>query len=67
MVDWVLAGGACPRADPLVVVTSPDTQRTHSTASSVAVQAEPRGTGDAVASARDALDGFDGDVLVALR
>ena len=29
-----------------------------------AVQREPRGTGDAVAAARDALAGFDGDVLV---
>ena len=30
----------------------------------VAVQAEPRGTGDAVAAARETLAGFDGRVLV---
>ena len=28
------------------------------------MQAEPRGTGDAAAAARDALAGFEGDVLV---
>jgi bifunctional UDP-N-acetylglucosamine pyrophosphorylase / glucosamine-1-phosphate N-acetyltransferase len=49
-------------AEPLVVVTSPDARDAFDTI--VAVQEEPRGTGDAVRAARAELDGFDGDVLV---
>ncbi|MDX6410491.1 MAG: bifunctional UDP-N-acetylglucosamine pyrophosphorylase / glucosamine-phosphate N-acetyltransferase, partial [Gaiellaceae bacterium] len=45
------------------VVASPDTRDLFDGVT-VAVQETPRGTGDAVRSARAALDGFDGDVLV---
>jgi bifunctional UDP-N-acetylglucosamine pyrophosphorylase / glucosamine-1-phosphate N-acetyltransferase len=66
MVDWVLAAvqPLCP--EPLVVVASSDTADGFAAADGVvvAVQEEPRGTGDAVASARGSLDGADGDVLV---
>ena len=63
MVDWVLQATRALEPDKLVVVTSPDAKDAFEDVE-VAVQAEPRGTGDALASARDALDGFDGDVLV---
>ena len=67
LVDWTLAAVAPLGPDPLVLVSSPATAE-ELTASVdgavVAVQPEPRGTGDAVASARAVLDGFDGDVLV---
>lgn len=63
MVDWVLAAVAELQPSPLVVVASPDSSDAYDGVQ-VAVQAEPRGTGDALAAARDALEGFDGDVLV---
>jgi bifunctional UDP-N-acetylglucosamine pyrophosphorylase/glucosamine-1-phosphate N-acetyltransferase len=63
MVDWVIAAARGLNPDPLVVVTSPD-QRDAFDRVTVAVQEEPRGTGDATAAARQALGGFDGDVLV---
>ena len=63
MVDWVLEATRALEPDPLVVVTSPAARDAFDDAE-VAVQAEPRGTGDALASAREALDGFEGDVLV---
>ena len=63
MVDWVLQATRALEPGKLVVVTSPDTQDAFDDVE-VAVQVEPRGTGDALASARDALEGFDGDVLV---
>ncbi len=64
MVDWVIT--AVQSIDPvrLVVVTSPTTEREYE-GLEVAVQATPRGTGDAAAAARSVLAGFDGDVLVA--
>ncbi|TMJ92955.1 MAG: bifunctional UDP-N-acetylglucosamine diphosphorylase/glucosamine-1-phosphate N-acetyltransferase GlmU, partial [Actinobacteria bacterium] len=65
VVDWVIAAVRPLGPDPLVVVSMPD--RKNDVAGdglTVAVQEEPRGTGDAVASARAALDGFDGEVLV---
>jgi bifunctional UDP-N-acetylglucosamine pyrophosphorylase/glucosamine-1-phosphate N-acetyltransferase len=49
--------------DPLVVVTSPDARDAFEGVT-VAVQEVPRGTGDAAASARASLEGFEGDVLV---
>src|SRR5918996_1963813 len=64
VVDWVLETAHATGADPLVVVASPDTSDAYDDRVTVAVQKEPRGTGDAVASARSALDGFDGSVLV---
>jgi len=63
MVDWVVAVGRELRADPLVVVTTSQAVEEFEGVT-VAVQDEPRGTGDAVASARAALEGFDGDVYV---
>jgi bifunctional UDP-N-acetylglucosamine pyrophosphorylase/glucosamine-1-phosphate N-acetyltransferase len=65
LVDWVI--DAVRPLDPgkLVVVTSPETTDALAQESAiVAVQQEPRGTGDAIAAARDALAGFEGDVLV---
>jgi bifunctional UDP-N-acetylglucosamine pyrophosphorylase/glucosamine-1-phosphate N-acetyltransferase len=63
MVDWVVEAARELGADPLVVVTS------HLSAASfdgldVAVQAKPLGTGDAVRTARAALEGRAEDVLV---
>jgi bifunctional UDP-N-acetylglucosamine pyrophosphorylase/glucosamine-1-phosphate N-acetyltransferase len=63
MVDWVLQAARALEPDPLVVVSSPETRDAFDGVE-VALQSEPRGTGDALASAREALDGFDGDVLV---
>jgi bifunctional UDP-N-acetylglucosamine pyrophosphorylase / glucosamine-1-phosphate N-acetyltransferase len=64
VVDWVLAAARGTGADPLVVVASPDTAGAYDGGIAVAVQERPLGTGDAVASARAALDGFAGAVLV---
>jgi bifunctional UDP-N-acetylglucosamine pyrophosphorylase/glucosamine-1-phosphate N-acetyltransferase len=63
MVDWVVEAARAVAADPLVVVTSPQGSAEFDGVE-VAIQAEPRGTGDALASARAALNGVDGDVLV---
>jgi bifunctional UDP-N-acetylglucosamine pyrophosphorylase / glucosamine-1-phosphate N-acetyltransferase len=63
MVDWVIEAARGLGPKPLVVVTSPD-QKDAFDGVEVAIQEEPRGTGDATAAARKALDGFDGDVLV---
>jgi bifunctional UDP-N-acetylglucosamine pyrophosphorylase/glucosamine-1-phosphate N-acetyltransferase len=63
MVDWVLEAARALDPDPLVVVASPESRNAFEGVD-VAVQAEPRGTGDALASARETLDGFEGDVLV---
>jgi bifunctional UDP-N-acetylglucosamine pyrophosphorylase/glucosamine-1-phosphate N-acetyltransferase len=50
-------------ADPLVVVTS-EQGAAELDGLTVAIQREARGTGDAVAAAHQALDGFAGDLLV---
>ena len=63
VVDWVLESAEATGADPLVVVASPETKDLYDGAT-VAVQERPLGTGDAVAAARQALDGFNGAVLV---
>jgi bifunctional UDP-N-acetylglucosamine pyrophosphorylase / glucosamine-1-phosphate N-acetyltransferase len=63
LVDWVIEATRALGPDPLVVVTSPGTEDAFEGVD-VAVQEKPRGTGDAAAAARPALDGFDGDVLV---
>jgi bifunctional UDP-N-acetylglucosamine pyrophosphorylase / glucosamine-1-phosphate N-acetyltransferase len=62
LVDWVVDAAAELAPEPLVVVAGPD----HADAFDglvVAVQAEPLGTGDAVAAAKSSLDGA-GDLLV---
>ncbi|MGH3143675.1 MAG: bifunctional UDP-N-acetylglucosamine diphosphorylase/glucosamine-1-phosphate N-acetyltransferase GlmU, partial [Gaiellales bacterium] len=66
MVDWVLAAVEPLGPAPLVIVTSPETADAFGDEGSatIAVQQEPRGTGDAVTSARRALGGDDADVLV---
>jgi bifunctional UDP-N-acetylglucosamine pyrophosphorylase/glucosamine-1-phosphate N-acetyltransferase len=63
MVDWVIEVARELGADPLVVVTTPQAvEEFHGV--TVAVQDKPRGTGDAVAAARSALEGFEGDAFV---
>src|SRR5262245_55806243 len=66
MVDWVIAAARPLSPEPLVLVTSADAKDALEDVdgATLVVQAEPRGTGDAVATARAALDGHRGDVLV---
>jgi len=68
VVDWALAAAQPLAPDPLVVVSSPETReelaRTLPDEAELAVQADPRGTGDAVEAARPALERFSGDILV---
>ena len=65
MVDWVIEAGHEIEAAPLVVVASPVTRDEFSgDGVTVAVQETPLGTGDSVRSARSALAGYDGEVLV---
>jgi bifunctional UDP-N-acetylglucosamine pyrophosphorylase/glucosamine-1-phosphate N-acetyltransferase len=65
MVDWVIEAARGVGPDPLVVVTSPETDEAFGNDGiTPALQTEARGTGDAVAAARPALEGFSGDVLV---
>jgi bifunctional UDP-N-acetylglucosamine pyrophosphorylase / glucosamine-1-phosphate N-acetyltransferase len=63
VVDWVLESARGAGAEPIVVVASPDTRDAYEGVE-VAVQQQPLGTGDSVASARTALQGFAGRVLV---
>jgi bifunctional UDP-N-acetylglucosamine pyrophosphorylase/glucosamine-1-phosphate N-acetyltransferase len=62
LVDWVIDLGRELRADPLVLVASPETAGAFDDVT-VAVQQAPLGTGDAVRCARD-VTGTTGDVLV---
>src|SRR5512138_3586856 len=63
LADWVVEAVRELAPEPLVVVTSPDASDVFEQVE-IAVQHEPRGTGDAAAAARPSLDGFEGDVLV---
>jgi bifunctional UDP-N-acetylglucosamine pyrophosphorylase/glucosamine-1-phosphate N-acetyltransferase len=63
VVDWVIESARAAGAERLVLVASPDTRDAYDGVE-VAVQERPLGTGDAVASAREALAGFAGRVLV---
>ena len=63
LADWVVEAARGLGPEPLVVVTAPDAADAFDGVD-VAVQREPRGTGDAAAAARSSLEGFDGDVLV---
>jgi bifunctional UDP-N-acetylglucosamine pyrophosphorylase/glucosamine-1-phosphate N-acetyltransferase len=63
LVDWVVEAVRELGPAPLVVVTSPGSEDAFEGVE-VAVQAEPLGTGDAAAAAREPLRGFEGDVLV---
>jgi bifunctional UDP-N-acetylglucosamine pyrophosphorylase/glucosamine-1-phosphate N-acetyltransferase len=68
MLDWVLEAVRATGPARTVVVVSPQTREAIAESLpagvELAVQEEPRGTGDAVAAAREVLAGFDGDVLV---
>src|SRR5499427_7449516 len=63
MVDWVVEAARGAGVQRLVVIASPQTIGLLQDVE-VAVQEEPLGTGDAVRSARAALEDFAGDVLV---
>ena len=63
VVDWVLFAVHELRPARTILVVAPD-MADDLDGVEIAVQAEPRGTADAVAAARSALAGFDGDVLV---
>ena len=63
LIDWTLASVRSVDPDRLIVVVSPDL-RDAVNGVEVAVQDEARGSGDAAATARQALAGFDGGVLV---
>jgi bifunctional UDP-N-acetylglucosamine pyrophosphorylase/glucosamine-1-phosphate N-acetyltransferase len=68
VLDWALDPALELDPERIVVVSSPETrEELHGSLPKgvdVAVQAEPRGTGDAVAAAKPSLEGFEGDVLV---
>ena len=63
MVDWVVEAARGVDADPLVVVTS-EQGAAELDGLTIAIQPEARGTGDAVAVAHQALEGFAGDLLI---
>src|SRR5579859_3113449 len=63
MVDWVIAAARDAGVERVVVVASPDSAGSYD-GLEVAVQQEALGTGDAVRSARAALEDSTGDVLV---
>jgi bifunctional UDP-N-acetylglucosamine pyrophosphorylase / glucosamine-1-phosphate N-acetyltransferase len=63
VVDWVLQAAHSAGSGRVVVVASPETRDLYEGVE-VAVQETPLGTAHAVASARAALDGFAGLVLV---
>ncbi len=66
MIDYVLGAAATLDPDQLVAVVGPgmDAYADAFAPARLAVQAEPRGTGDAVMAARPVIGDFDGDVLV---
>jgi len=68
LLDWSIAPVLPLRPDPLIVVCSPGTRGelvgTLPPGATLAIQQEPKGTGDAVAAAHQALADFDGDVFV---
>jgi bifunctional UDP-N-acetylglucosamine pyrophosphorylase/glucosamine-1-phosphate N-acetyltransferase len=61
--DWVVEAARALDPDQLVVVTGPAYAAAYDGVE-VAVQEEPRGTGDALAAARTAIDGKADDLLV---
>ena len=63
VIDWVIDAARDAGAERVVVVAAPDSADAYD-GLEVAVQQQPLGTGDAVASARGALEGFDGNLLV---
>ncbi|MDQ4019896.1 MAG: bifunctional UDP-N-acetylglucosamine diphosphorylase/glucosamine-1-phosphate N-acetyltransferase GlmU [Actinomycetota bacterium] len=69
MVDWAIEAVRPLAPSPFLLVCAPETEKelagTLPPGVETAVQREPRGTGDAVATAREQLAGHEGDVLVA--
>jgi bifunctional UDP-N-acetylglucosamine pyrophosphorylase/glucosamine-1-phosphate N-acetyltransferase len=63
LVDWVVEAARALDPDQLVVVTGPAYAAAYDGVE-VAVQEEPRGTGDALAAARTAIHGKADDLLV---
>src|SRR4051794_25751986 len=63
LVDWSIGVAVDAGAHPVVVVISPGLA-VDAEGVEIAIQEEPRGTGDAAAAAHTALERFDGDVLV---
>jgi len=68
LLDWVLEAVRPLDPSPFVVVVSPESREELRASLAdefeLAIQEEPRGTGDAIAAARDRLEDFRGDVLV---
>lgn len=67
MIFWVAAAIEGLQADRLLVVLGNGAEEVHQflpQRAEVVIQAEQLGTADAVAAAREALAGFDGDILV---
>jgi bifunctional UDP-N-acetylglucosamine pyrophosphorylase / glucosamine-1-phosphate N-acetyltransferase len=68
VLDWALDPALALAPERVVVVCSAETcdeiEGSLPAGAETAVQEEPRGTGDAVAAARDPLEGFTGDLLV---
>jgi bifunctional UDP-N-acetylglucosamine pyrophosphorylase / glucosamine-1-phosphate N-acetyltransferase len=68
LVDWAIEAVRPLAPAPFVVVCSHETREALAASLpdeiEIALQDEPKGTGDAVAAARDHLAGFEGDVLV---
>jgi bifunctional UDP-N-acetylglucosamine pyrophosphorylase/glucosamine-1-phosphate N-acetyltransferase len=58
MVDWVIEAARAVAAEPLVVVSSPESADSYD-GLRVAVQPQPLGTADAVRCAREAVDGTE--------
>src|SRR5262245_5990612 len=63
MAEWVIEAARALAPERLILVVSPATLAAFDGVE-VVVQEKPRGTADAVASARDALGDFAGDLLV---
>lgn len=66
MIAHVLAAAEATGAAPITVVVGPQQEATSRAVAPhrTVIQAEQRGTGDAVLAARAALNGFSGDVLI---
>jgi len=67
LVAWVLDALRAVGPSRLVLISSPESAAELAASFpgvEVVVQEKPRGTGDAVAAARQALEGFEGDLLV---
>ncbi|MEE2979914.1 MAG: bifunctional UDP-N-acetylglucosamine diphosphorylase/glucosamine-1-phosphate N-acetyltransferase GlmU [Pseudomonadota bacterium] len=66
MIAWLTETLVAMNVERVVVVVGPDMDAVADAVvpAEVVVQTEPLGTGHAVLAARDALEGFDGDVLV---